>query len=537
MQAMYTPQPIFLTYAVRGRPTAAAVIRGLTDVDHLAWADRQGSGVIPKSGISSFLHAIGSRPHIYADALLGRAIETINNFPMSADFEDAWTAERLMAGPQERGRVATPVHVDSICRALRLREAFPSLVAALENQSQLPAYQIEKSALDVTLLMTLHGLRVDRGRIQHAHGEAANRMQELVSEITYKTGVGIDLASDKSIRYLLFNALRLEPTDYTEGTRFKPAYARLGSIKLEHLEPLRTSHRVVDLVMQGIDCRTRRNAFEEIGGALGPDNCLRPEWDPLGCATGRFTCRFPALQALPERCRDVMVASPDSYLVEVDLCEADLRSAAALSCDPRLQEILSHRSEDLHRRTASMVLGKTPDAIGQFERRFFGKCLNNGILFGLSPQTFARQANISLDRAKMCFDTLRQHFPQLFSFIEQTGWEFLRNGHSRTWFGRHTWPTTPQAMHRGQGVAGAVQGTTSDLLKLAMTAIVKQLAPWANLIANCHDSVLLEVPENNVRSVAEHVWRLMELVPSGFAVPIFAKVRVGRNWRDLEPFV
>ena len=77
-----------------------------------------------------------------------------------------------------------------------------------------------------------------------------------------------------------------------------------------------------------------------------------------------------------------------------------------------------------------------------------------------------------------------------------------------------------------------MQGTAADLIKLAMIAVDRWLIEQkltTRMIMQVHDELVLEVPENELALIREHLPRLMEGV-ARLDVPLLAEVGVGPNW-------
>ena len=82
-----------------------------------------------------------------------------------------------------------------------------------------------------------------------------------------------------------------------------------------------------------------------------------------------------------------------------------------------------------------------------------------------------------------------------------------------------------------------IQGTSADLIKLAMVEIEKKLEnKWKNhakILLQVHDELVFEVRESRLKSFAKEVRTIMEDVVK-LAVPINVDVEVGNNWEELE---
>jgi DNA polymerase-1 len=110
--------------------------------------------------------------------------------------------------------------------------------------------------------------------------------------------------------------------------------------------------------------------------------------------TGRFSSSEPNMQNITRReLRTAFVASVGNVLAIADYSQIELRAAAYFSGDKRMIEAFI-KGEDLHTKTASIVLGKSEKEITKEDRKL-AKALNYGFLYGQSAEGFVRYAKTS----------------------------------------------------------------------------------------------------------------------------------------------
>src|SRR5260370_8493060 len=88
--------------------------------------------------------------------------------------------------------------------------------------------------------------------------------------------------------------------------------------------------------------------------------------------------------------RPAFVPSVGNVLVIADYSQIELRAAAFFSGDKRMIEAFI-KGEDLHTKTASIVLGKSEKEITNEDRQL-AKALNFGLLYGQSAEGLVRHA-------------------------------------------------------------------------------------------------------------------------------------------------
>ncbi|MDP2812815.1 MAG: DNA polymerase, partial [bacterium] len=81
-----------------------------------------------------------------------------------------------------------------------------------------------------------------------------------------------------------------------------------------------------------------------------------------------------------------------------------------------------------------------------------------------------------------------------------------------------------------------IQGTAADLLKLAMIKIsqgLPKISPQSKMVLQVHDELVLEVPQDDLKKVAEFVKNTMENIYK-LPVPLTVDIESGKNWGQLE---
>jgi len=186
--------------------------------------------------------------------------------------------------------------------------------------------------------------------------------------------------------------------------------------------------------------------------------------------------------------------------------------------------------EDLHRQTASIVLGKTIDDVSKEDRQL-AKAVNFGLLYGQSAKglvAYAKKAygvEMEYERAR----DIRSRF-----FSAYTG---LREWHKtarkmaaestqsvRTVSGRVQWlPEGEEAKWpRFTALVNTpVQGGSADALKQAMVDLADKLPHTASIVSTVHDELIVECASDT----AEEVKALVETVMLDAVQTMFPGVR------------
>ena len=261
--------------------------------------------------------------------------------------------------------------------------------------------------------------------------------------------------------------------------------------------------------------------------------------------TGRLSSNEPNLQNIPvkseqgRKVRTAFIANANCVLMSADYSQIELRILAHLSQDSGLLAAFKN-NEDVHQRTAAQIFSCPLEQVTPEQRRM-AKMINFGLIYGMSAFGLAANLNISRTAAQQYMDAYFTQYPSVLQYMEQTKQFAREHGYVQTHFGRRLYLSDINSKNQGkrQGAERAainapMQGTSADLIKLAMVDVQKALI--AEKLASClimqvHDELVFEVPQNEVE-------RMRVLVPACMAgvvawdVPLLVEVGVGQNWEE-----
>lgn len=259
--------------------------------------------------------------------------------------------------------------------------------------------------------------------------------------------------------------------------------------------------------------------------------------------TGRLSSNDPNLQNIPikseqgRKIRTAFIAPSGSSIVSADYSQIELRILAHLSQDPGLLSAFKN-FEDIHQRTAAQVFGVGLNDV-TFDQRRMAKMINFGLIYGMSAFGLANNLDISRTAAQQYMDSYFMQYPAVLQFMETTKQYAREHGYVKTHFGRRLYLTdiNNRNMGKRQGAERAainapMQGTSADLIKLAMIAVSSELKKQhlkSKLIMQVHDELVLEVPNDELDIIKTLVPQCMANV-ADLSVPLVAEVGVGVNW-------
>lgn len=381
-------------------------------------------------------------------------------------------------------------------------------------------WQLECQLAPVVAAMRARGLRVDLKKLEALGKTAEKNRSEAEVKVKEVLGAELNPRSPKQVKEALEKrGLKLKSTD--------------------EVSLVMSGDPAAELVLRSRAAEKRAQMITAYQEAVGKDGRIHAEFDPLGTATGRFSCREPNLQNVGRdvEMRSCFVADPKKILVIADYSQIELRVAAYLAKEESM--LAAFRSgQDIHTLTAGKLAGKTAEKVTEQERKL-AKAVNFGLLYGMSARGLAEYGRISfgLKLEEKEAREFRGKFFEAYPGLQHWHDEARQSAEDpkvtevRTLYGRRRWLPPPggrmEWVRFTALVNTPVQGTCGDAIKRAMVALAE-----ASLVSTVHDELILEVPEKDSEKTAEAVVSAMR---QGFAgmVPeeiITVAVRQATSW-------
>jgi DNA polymerase-1 len=250
---------------------------------------------------------------------------------------------------------------------------------------------------------------------------------------------------------------------------------------------------------------------------------------------------IPIRTELGREIRRGFVATKGYKLLSCDYSQIELRVIAALAKDEKMLEAF-HKNLDIHTATAAAIWHVDLDEVTKDQRRA-AKAINFGIIYGQGPVGLSKTAGVSFDEAKQFIAEYFHVYSGIREYLDNTKVLARAQGYVETLLGRRR-PTpdinSPMPQFRAAAERMAinmpVQGTAADIMKLAMIEVdakLPKISSGSRLLLQVHDELVLEVPEDEVETVAKAVQDLMQHVEK-IGVPIVVDAKVGDNWEEMK---
>jgi DNA polymerase I len=260
--------------------------------------------------------------------------------------------------------------------------------------------------------------------------------------------------------------------------------------------------------------------------ATRADGRIHAIFNSVGTKTGRFSCKDPNLQNVPKLGKDLFPirslfqAAPGRKLVIADFAQMELVAAAVLAPEPKMLAAFQ-AGEDLHCRTASLLIGRTvTKSKADKADRSLAKAVNFGLLYGQSAaglKTYAKNSygvDMTDEEAVQFREAFFNEYQGLAAWHESaraaandpevTEVRTHRIGRRQHLAdAEHWWPRFASLVN------SPIQGSCAEVQKLGMLDIGEKLKGRAQLVSCVHDEVILECAEDDAEAVMAEVQSFM----------------------------
>lgn len=427
---------------------------------------------------------------------------------------------------------------ENIMAVRKLAEIQKAELTKLPKMKKLTA-DIEWPIIYVLAAMEHTGIELDVEYLKEFAEQLSDSISDIEQEIYGHADQQFNIASPAQLADILFNKLNL-PTQFIK--KGKTGYSTAAG----ELDKLRGSHPIIDLITQYREITKLMNTYvQPLPEIVDANNHLHTTYSMTVAQTGRLSSHDPNLQNIPVRSdlgrkiRSAFLADKGKVLISADYSQFELRLAALLAGDKDLVDMFN-RDVDVHLATAAQIYGRSPEDVTKNMRRQ-AKVVNFGVMYGLSPHGLASAANMTYEAAKHFIDKYFEVRPKLVEYIAKVKKDAVEDGYVETLFGRRR-PTpdvkSSNFVVREAAFRAAVnmpfQGTAADIMKLAMIKLAAHLEkyPEAQMLLQIHDSILIEVPQNQAEKLAKEVKEVMENTTK-LDVKLTVDTSVGGNWGEL----
>ena len=414
------------------------------------------------------------------------------------------------------------------------------LEAELARQGLSDVYlKIEEPLIRVLAKMEKDGVKMDLDSLRSFAAGLREEVQQREEKIRAMAGnPNLNISSPKQIAALLYDELQLLQRK-KKGN---------DSTDEETLLSIEDRHPIVREILEFRAAKKLLSTYiEPFPGYISrSDGKIHTCFNQALTATGRLSSSNPNLQNIPirsERGKEIRKAFVPSreggVILSADYSQIELRIMAHLSQDRHLIEAFNS-GLDVHKATAAKIFGIDSSEVSAEQRRI-AKTANFGIMYGISAFGLSQRLSCSRAEAKQIIDDYFESFPAIRSFIEDTLTAARENGYVETIFGRRRFVPdvnsrngTVRALAERNAVNAPIQGTSADIIKMAMAGVDRRLSEAglkSRMVLQIHDELLFDALEEEIDTLKAIVVEEMENVVR-LSVPLTVECDYGKNWLE-----
>lgn len=402
-----------------------------------------------------------------------------------------------------------------------------------ENGLEFVYKEIEKPLIDILFDMEELGFKINEDKLDVISKEFKEKIDKLTKDIYFEAGEEFNINSPKQVAHILFEKLGIQAYNNKKQSTSADVLDELRYIPIvDNILLYRKYFKLIN---------TYINVYKNICSTNG--SIIHTTFNQTLTSTGRLSSSEPNLQNIPTRddegknLRKIFISKfENGEIISADYSQIELRLLADMSGEVGLIEAYK-KGVDIHKITASQIFGVDIDKVTQNQRRD-AKAINFGIIYGISDYGLSQNIKSSRKMAKDYIDSYFSRYPKVKEFMDNNVRFAKEHGFAKTKFGRiRKIPEISSSKYNlrsfGERVAMnmPLQGTASDIIKLAMIKVYKALKDEnlkSQLILQIHDELIIDTFPGEEDKVLKLVKENMENVVK-LQVPLIASVSIGNN--------
>ncbi len=405
------------------------------------------------------------------------------------------------------------------------------------------ATTVEFPMIEALTEMEFNGIAIDTAALGSISTMIRTETEKLKSQIWSDAGEEFNVDSPKQLGEILFEKMKIPPVKKT-----KTGFSTDSSV----LDELSAEHPIAERVLEYRQLAKLQSTYVEALPRLVKPHTgrIHTTYNPTVTSTGRLSSTDPNLQNIPIRTelgreiRKAFIAdtskNPETVLLSADYSQIELRIMAHICKDETLVSAFQH-GLDVHAATASVLFNVDVANVDRDMRRI-AKTVNFGVMYGQGAFGLAQQLKISRTEGKSIIDNYFAKYPRIKEYIDSTIETTRKNGFATTLLGRRKYYPGINSPNRADRTASEraainmpIQGTAAEIMKLAMTAVYKEMkrrAMQSRMLLQIHDELVFEMHPSESETLPKLVRTCMEGALSLGDVPVLVEMGTGKNWAE-----
>ncbi|PKL79410.1 MAG: DNA polymerase I [Ignavibacteriae bacterium HGW-Ignavibacteriae-4] len=419
--------------------------------------------------------------------------------------------------------------------ALQLKNKMEPSLLGTEQENL--AYNIEFPTITVLNKMEMCGVSIDTDALEDLQAEISKRIDKLEEQIYDEAEEQFNINSPKQLSEIMFEKMGIPAVKKT-----KTGYSTNEQV-LSQLAPM---HRIAEYVLDYRQLSKLQSTYVESLPRMvfeGTDK-IHTTYNQAVASTGRLSSTDPNLQNIPirsdlgKKVRKAFIPSEGNILLAADYSQVELRIMAFVCGDEKMLQGFIN-GDDIHAATAAVLNDIAQEDVTQDMRRI-AKTVNFGIMYGLGAYGLAERLGISRGDAKDIIDNYKEKYHGIIKYMDDTVDSARIKGYAETLCGRRRYFPNINSSNRmlknadeRAAINMPIQGTASDMLKIAMINIDKEMITRklkSKMILQVHDELVFDVVQSELDELRELVIEKMRTALPLGDVPVVVDTGTGINW-------
>lgn len=396
-------------------------------------------------------------------------------------------------------------------------------------------YDVEIPLCDILFEMEKNGVFVDEKILDEISKSLMEKIQRLSKEIFDYAGQEFNINSPKQLGEILFDKLQLPS-------------GKKRSTSADVLEKLALLHPIIPCLLEYRKAQKLYSTYAEgLKKYIQKDGKIHTIYHQCLTQTGRLSSSDPNLQNISVRdeegreIRKAFLPSENCVMLGCDYSQVELRVLAHMADEKGLIDAFKS-GMDIHTKTAMDVFKVSKEEVTSLARRQ-AKAVNFGIVYGISDFGLSEQLGISRYDAKQFIERYLESYPNISKYMEKQIEFCQEHGYVETLLKRrreikeiHDKNYMMREFGKRAAMNAPIQGTASDLIKLAMIKIDKEMKEkklTSKMILQVHDELIFDVPYSEIEVMKELISRNMENAMD-LNVPLVAECEQGNSWYEAK---
>ncbi|MEZ4611643.1 MAG: DNA polymerase, partial [Caldilineaceae bacterium] len=408
---------------------------------------------------------------------------------------------------------------------------YDALAPRLHDADLWPIYaDIELPLIPVLTDMEMTGISLDTEFLAEMSDTLGTRLAALEEELMALVGHDFNLRSTQQLSDVLFNELGF-PTKgikKTSSGHYSTAVATLDALAANTGDLTDEQKRVLDIIFEQRQLEKLRGTYVDALPALvnPATGRVHTSFNQTGAVTGRMSSSNPNLQNIPIRTelgreiRRAFLPADGWVLLSADYSQVELRVLAHVAQEQGLIDAF-RADQDIHVATAARLFD-VPMAEVTRQQRGLAKTINFATVYGSSAFGISTRTEMDTKQAQQFLDQYFIMYPQIKAYVADTMTAAAEKGYVETLLGRKRFfpellsgrlPYNQRMAVERAAINAPIQGTAADIMKIAMIRLHERLRTdglHARMLLQVHDELVLEVPPEEVETVAALVRDVME---------------------------